>query len=187
MGTSSTVPPLICFGKDHPHAYGDKVIIIDEGQLLTGSSPRVWGQDALTSGGMCLRRIIPTRMGTSGNGAVRIYPKEDHPHVYGDKSKGAERALAKLGSSPRVWGQVYRNMTLHAWRRIIPTRMGTRSRSPQMQRIRRDHPHAYGDKNSWQVFMTRQLGSSPRVWGQDKVFASGVTADGIIPTRMGTR
>ena len=34
-----------CVEKDHPHAYGDKPFILIVSPTLTGSSPRVWGQD----------------------------------------------------------------------------------------------------------------------------------------------
>ena len=33
----------------------------------------------------CLKRIIPTRMGTSDDNSVFASGNEDHPHAYGDK------------------------------------------------------------------------------------------------------
>ena len=70
---------------------------------------------------------------------------------------------------------------------IIPTRMGT---SP-MKRLRLvlpwDHPHAYGDKLPFVVVVLSDIGSSPRVWGQEKVIILFSDCGRIIPTRMGTR
>ena len=86
VGTSSILFPRTLFGGDHPHACGDKVDIYDYitkkfriiptrvGTSLCdrttrnrrqGSSPRVWGQDYITSLWICQGGIIPTRVGTS--------------------------------------------------------------------------------------------------------------------------
>ena len=50
---------------DHPHACGDKLALFLRAQLLTGSSPRVWGQVILEESYAEDFRIIPTRVGTS--------------------------------------------------------------------------------------------------------------------------
>ena len=50
----------------------------------------------------------------------------------------------------------------------------------------KDHPHACGDK-SVPVFDTVPvLGSSPRVWGQDRKYTIRTKLLRIIPTRVGT-
>ena len=71
-----------------------------------------------------------------------------------------------LGSSPRVWGQVFKIILLSLFHRIIPTRVGTRRGGRNMYKCERDHPHACGDKAAG--FKSRRIskGSSPRVWGQ---------------------
>ena len=73
--------------------------------------------------------IIPTRMGTSlpPYGLCRSF--RDHPHAYGDKKTNTVASLTKLGSSPRVWGQVDSAGINYDFKRIIPTRMGTRFKS----------------------------------------------------------
>ena len=50
--------------EDHPHACGDKNYLVDGGDLETGSSPRVWGQDYSIVFFLLYARIIPTRVGT---------------------------------------------------------------------------------------------------------------------------
>ena len=65
MGTSlmcRCLPPCI---RDHPHAYGDKLLPKSPVRKSAGSSPRVWGQGILTNSGATVQGIIPTRMGTS--------------------------------------------------------------------------------------------------------------------------
>ena len=111
----------------------------------------------------------------------------DHPHAYGDKYTRFAIITIIIGSSPRVWGQA-KILPLHTVDdRIIPTRMGTSFRYILRIIALQDHPHAYGDKSYTAFKTTADLGSSPRVWGQESTFFDLATFCGIIPTRMGTR
>ena len=71
--------------------------------------------------------------------------------------------------------------------RIIPTRVGTSANNTFLQALRRDHPHACGDKEIAMRLRTAQEGSSPRVWGQEIFKLYDTMAIRIIPTRVGTR
>ena len=64
--------------------------------------------------------------------------------------------------------------------------MGTRNSGDICQKITKDHPHAYGDKNIFDIKYYADRGSSPRVWGQAKGESRSSHASRIIPTRMGT-
>ena len=72
-----------------------------------------------------------------------------------------------MGSSPRVWGQVDRNLEHH--------------------NMLRDHPHACGDKRKTKFCNLSEKGSSPRVWGQEDSIIKHLRCFRIIPTRVGTR
>ena len=85
MGTSITLCVKFCGYKDHPHAYGDKLTAEQRCRYLTGSSPRVWGQEFLAVCLSELNRIIPTRMGTRNVHKHFLSYSKDHPHAYGDK------------------------------------------------------------------------------------------------------
>ena len=128
VGTRSTVPPLICFGKDHPHACGDKSVNDALTIRQLGSSPRVWGQ-------VCRNQTQRPQL-------------QDHPHACGDKYPKHENDNALRGSSPRVWGQVRQMQNLRIRSRIIPTRVGTSERALAKLFLNKDHPHACGDKYS---------------------------------------
>ena len=139
----------ICKGnicQDHPHAYGDKC--------------------AVTLCRFLIPRIIPTRMGTRATTQIVCLQGRDHPHAYGDKKIARLSDGVLKGSSPRVWGQVAQINSLERDGRIIPTRMGTSTVSPQSDNSDKDHPHAYGDKQTAKVIYMKVPGSSPRVWGQ---------------------
>ncbi len=125
MGTSFIFIKFCNRIKDHPHAYGDKYRSCQSLHHRLGSSPRVWGQDKIAAQDTQITGIIPTRMGTSSSFRKRRLPYLDHPHAYGDKSIPLLQNITKLGSSPRVWGQVILEESYAEDFRIIPTRMGT--------------------------------------------------------------
>ena len=127
MGTSKKDVYGLSGLRDHPHAYGDKIMLIKLMVMAVGSSPRVWGQVTSKVFKAEISRIIPTRMGTSAVDRCTISGTGDHPHAYGDKElfKGDENYHE--GSSPRVWGQGTQVPTINGFSRIIPTRMGTSS------------------------------------------------------------
>ena len=64
MGTSYCSVAMNTGDWDHPHAYGDKKSFCSNEHGLSGSSPRVWGQEGKNSFAVVTGRIIPTRMGT---------------------------------------------------------------------------------------------------------------------------
>ena len=153
---------------------------------MIGSSPRVWGQACFFPKTPCQTGIIPTRMGTSDWYACRFGKWWDHPHAYGDKYAVSYTAYGKMGSSPRVWGQVRAARFGYLRVGIIPTRMGTRPLPYYNDRANGDHPHAYGDKKNPFILNSHESGSSPRVWGQAQLRTCVLTLARIIPTRVGT-
>ena len=108
-------------------------------------------------------------MGTSTPDRKLTQGQRDHPHAYGDKYVSRQAVQRPPGSSPRVWGQAVRNPNARTSPGIIPTRMGTSEVSAEYLSIKKDHPHAYGDKRIKKILKGIAKGSSPRVWGQDLV------------------
>ena len=186
MGTSICPRVRACCSWDHPHAYGDKYSYKSKASQAQGSSPRVWGQAINGVSSFIDKRIIPTRMGTSCKNLVNLTEQQDHPHAYGDKKKSSYCLATVAGSSPRVWGQDFFDVSFNASYRIIPTRMGTRRFLSIYIDVNKDHPHAYGDKYFAFIFCTYSIGSSPRVWGQGLLRNRQIFLTRIIPTRMGT-
>ena len=127
MGTSFLVTMGLYLFGDHPHAYGDKSFQTIGKYTETGSSPRVWGQGYFSAAFRCVRRIIPTRMGTRQRRRRFHNLGKDHPHAYGDKYKVKRAGFTNAGSSPRVWGQATNFAEAFFKSGIIPTRMGTSS------------------------------------------------------------
>ena len=172
--------------QDHPHACGDKKKSYILFPIVTGSSPRVWGQGVRATLKRYHTRIIPTRVGTRAILSSCAVSRWDHPHACGDKQCITICLQQAKGSSPRVWGQGVRRLAKRHSCRIIPTRVGTSFFKYQRRFQLQDHPHACGDKICDAVITQFFIGSSPRVWGQALPDLVGSKTDGIIPTRVGT-
>ena len=146
----------------------------------------MWGQVGYKDGKFTSFGIIPTRVGTRTSLSTVLPLSKDHPHACGDKLyKNTPNGVDK-GSSPRVWGQVQKMNIGITDNRIIPTRVGTSAKGNLKSRYQKDHPHACGDKFAHRSFLTRQQGSSPRVWGQGLSWKQVIALHRIIPTRVGT-
>ena len=146
----------------------------------------MWGQDYQQRKCLTAARIIPTRVGTSFLVFCSKIFTKDHPHACGDKVGYKPQSDGTLGSSPRVWGQGQEDKHMKNYRRIIPTRVGTRANVRSLNYEHWDHPHACGDKCRFRWKIRNVLGSSPGVWGQGVAFAVRDDDVGIIPTRVGT-
>ena len=133
-----------------------------------------------------MKRIIPTRVGTSCPIISFSTVPKDHPHACGDKSLSAEINRSARGSSPRVWGQEIKSIVEAYAAGIIPTRVGTSCPIISFSTVPKDHPHACGDKMRSAASSSSALGSSPRVWGQAGITPVCATSRRIIPTRVGT-
>lgn len=94
---------LFCYGAQYPWS-------MVRMRCRSGSSPRVWGIQALYRRALHGSRFIPTRVGnTTSNGSSQsINPV--HPHACGEYVLSRSDATARNGSSPRVWGILFRKM-----------------------------------------------------------------------------
>ena len=187
VGTSSAFQSIFFQFWDHPHACGDKAALNALSKYSLGSSPRVWGQASTTIVGISAIGIIPTRVGTRQGLKHFDTVAEDHPHACGDKAFETVGLWKLEGSSPRVWGQVVFHLRSKPVHRIIPTRVGTSFLVFCSEVFTKDHPHACGDKRATFLVRIPSLGSSPRVWGQGRVYIQICPDIRIIPTRVGTR
>ncbi len=125
---------------DHPHAYGDKLVVLLRVFSVRGSSPRVWGQGGVSPTIFNVTGIIPTRMGTRCEKCGCEPYRQDHPHAYGDKFAAVASFHSNSGSSPRVWGQANGGYTQLWLAGIIPTRMGTRLKKSRKIAVLQNQP-----------------------------------------------
>ena len=106
VGTSIKKIIYVVTDRDHPHACGDKLIMLNGAMAKLGSSPCVWGQATDFVSSLTKLRIIPMRVGTRVIFQLKMALEKDHPHACGDKRISLDSFIVRAGSSPCVWGQV---------------------------------------------------------------------------------
>src|SRR2546428_282128 len=82
----------------HPHACGDHLCGLLEGERYAGSSPRVWGPLKSRLRSWLGLRFIPTRVGTTRTASRPACPRSVHPHACGDHCCCAVAFQLRLGS-----------------------------------------------------------------------------------------
>ncbi len=94
--------------------------------------------------------------------------------------------MTDIGSPPRVWGQLPIFPANRLSARFTPTRVGTTPRPSAATRTPPVHPHACGDNTATPHDHHGDLGSPPRVWGQQQRQALDLRKHRFTPTRVGT-
>ena len=113
--------------------------------LGPGPSPRAWGLLLETNIAFLVDRSIPTCVGTTRPWCPPVHMWTGHPHVRGDYGQALLAPYADAGPSPRAWGLRSPEEAARAWRRAIPTCVGTTGRATP---VAKERP-----------------GPSPRAWG----------------------
>ena len=113
---------------------------------LGGSPPRVWGKKHSLQGGVRLLGITPTCVGKSHTWCMVSSPRQDHPHVCGEKGASDIQQRSFTGSPPRVWGKAKYIALAYLTGRITPTRVGKSDVYLAGCSDGQDHPHVCGEK-----------------------------------------
>ncbi len=170
----------------HPHARGDNQDWRWNAKLLTGPSPRAWGQLPGNHALRPERRSIPTRVGTTTKAAAPPGCRPVHPHARGDNAYLRAAMLNAIGPSPRAWGQRPVGTRGRAVDRSIPTRVGTTPGRARTCGTSAVHPHARGDNHLLTLWAWIVRRPSPRAWGQRPSARGSRCSARSIPTRVGT-
>ncbi len=88
----------------HPHACGEHLLHQDLGSHECGSSPRMWGTPRPGGRNLASSRFIPTHVGNTPEGSTYEDQIAVHPHACGEHESDAGRFKGDAGSSPRMWG-----------------------------------------------------------------------------------
>ena len=88
----------------HPRVCGERPTVVMPSAFQSGSSPRVRGTAVAGRHGISVRRFIPACAGNGARAADAKGCRTVHPRVCGERAPAFDRALAFVGSSPRVRG-----------------------------------------------------------------------------------
>ena len=89
------------------------------------------------------------------------------------------------GSSPRLWGTALTLPAIHGPSRFIPTSVGNGQFRLAWPLRRSVHPHVCGERSQTSPISAYFFGSSPRLWGTDRVVITDATTQRFIPTSVG--
>ena len=135
---------------------------------IRGSPPRVWGNRRTPAPRILAPRFTPTCVGKSLAGKVSAGDVTVHPHVCGEIAPLPGPFCAACGSPPRVWGN-QGDAVANEWRnRFTPTCVGKSSRRRCYRSSAPVHPHVCGEIGYVHPHGHGDLGSPPRVWGNQR-------------------
>ena len=150
-----------------------------------GSPPRVRGEDFYAHFGVKMRGITPACAGRSGRTGARSSSTWDHPRVCGEKTASTAPSFFLGGSPPRVRGEGV-GVDTHAQRTgITPACAGRRLHLKTYDLLRTDHPRVCGEKAFTQGCGPNLRKSPPRARGEGRPPKKSCSKFGITPACAG--
>ena len=104
VGKSEITSNSQASGAGHPHVGGEILARQSSDDVVSGPSPRGWGNRGRVLCDVLLHRAIPTWVGKSGRGLKRRTLRAGHPHVGGEIFPKTWHEWDNYGPSPRGWG-----------------------------------------------------------------------------------
>ncbi len=132
----------------HPHVCGEYYIPEFTFFWCFGSSPRVWGIQKTSFAIFCKFWFIPTCVGNTSSHSGRSGVDMVHPHVCGEYLLSHNAKSEFDGSSPRVWGILYREYRISPYCWFIPTCVGNTPVTFSIMAFAQVHPHVCGEYNT---------------------------------------
>ena len=111
--------------------------------------------------------ITPACAGRSGYADLLDRVAGDHPRVCGEKCSAEIVPVSFIGSPPRVRGEAAHPHETPARRRITPACAGRSDRCKISHFNLPDHPRVCGEKHARKQRLRAEVGSPPRVRGED--------------------
>jgi len=94
-------------------------------------------------------------------------------------------AVNAIGSSPRMWGTLGKNVVRKALWRFIPTHVGNAPHVIRAGFSNAVHPHACRERIRVKRITPDNPGSSPRMWGTHSYLQNSKALRRFIPTHVG--
>ena len=84
MGNTYLLDDIYPEYRDHPHIYGEHLLIQQQVMVSMGSPPHIWGTLIEVEQPESKFRITPTYMGNTILNVFLLGIAQDHPHIYGE-------------------------------------------------------------------------------------------------------
>ena len=165
MGNTSIFPSSSLIASVHPHVCGEHIEAGIESNDIFGSSPRLWGTLTHEVFINLNSRFIPTSVGNTFTISVTFSAVSVHPHVCGEHLYFIDNKQPLIGSSPRLWGTLFKSLNHVQFLRFIPTSVGNTVPCGMPHRLQPVHPHVCGEHCMKSFMPLSPPGSSPRLWG----------------------
>ena len=104
VGNTSQARESSAEQRAHPHGCGEHFRLMLSMNANAGSSPRVWGTQAMGYSQAPVVGLIPTGVGNTVHRGYHLGRERAHPHGCGEHRVKPARVALASGSSPRVWG-----------------------------------------------------------------------------------
>ncbi|SBM43982.1 Hypothetical protein PFR_JS2_1823 [Propionibacterium freudenreichii] len=170
---------------DHPRVCGENHRSHSSGRQPGGSPPRMRGELALSMCRMLIRGITPAYAGRTWAVRWGSRRRRDHPRVCGENGVAVWKLGAKMGSPPRMRGELIAQVDGHLDAGITPAYAGRTQKSSAALKTGKDHPRVCGENPfpgpPWPIVW----GSPPRMRGE-RIRADAVQCGGgITPAYAG--
>ena len=149
----------------YPRACGGTIDASELPTIGIGLSPRVRGNRNGSGDSVMAKRSIPARAGEPLTGAIKMIGSWVYPRACGGTYQSSARLEDEDGLSPRVRGNLARNLRVHVVFRSIPARAGEPVSVPTRIGRRWVYPRACGGTASYDHIDLERKGLSPRVRG----------------------
>ena len=144
-GNTSRASSVSDFHGDHPRVCGEHSECETDGDILSGSSPRMRGTHFA-----CLRQsgvigIIPAYAGNTMCQTCPMRARRDHPRICGEHMLNIDMMVINSGSSPHMRGTHQSRACCNYCKGIIPAYAGNTCRRLPRIRLLWDHPRICGE------------------------------------------
>ena len=130
-------------------------------------------------------RLIPAHAGKTSRNTSRASNARAHPRACGENQRASSSGTARGGSSPRMRGKRYVNISVCKPARLIPAHAGKTRIGEAIHSSGRAHPRACGENPRPMWIGIRVLGSSPRMRGKREPGGRSPVDTGLIPAHAG--
>ena len=145
---------------------GENAVAAGAAASAAGSSPRVRGKRSRRNPRRYRSRLIPACAGKTKMTPMPTRSRWAHPRVCGENLAASKSAWAWMGSSPRVRGKPWQDITAAVTSRLIPACAGKTLRRGLFRLVFRAHPRVCGENIAPALDDITVAGSSPRVRGK---------------------